>query len=174
MSDQPAQPLPDIPVQIRAYRPGDAEAIRALYRDGVIPGRVDAGNDTAADMDDVAAAYDRDRGHGFWVAENAAGEVVGMIGVQTCDADEAEVRRLRVRPDHQRRGIGSKLLETALGFCTERGYLKVKLDTHVGRVPAIKLFEKFRFRHDRTRSIKGRELKYFYLDLYRRDERLRE
>ncbi|HLL89397.1 MAG TPA: GNAT family N-acetyltransferase [Tepidisphaeraceae bacterium] len=173
MPDDPT-PLPDIPVTIRAYRGSDAAAVRALYTDGVIPGRVEAGNDTAADMDDVATAYAGADGNGFWVAENAAGQVVGMIGVQNCDADEAEVRRLRVRLDHQRRGIGSKLLETALAFCTERGYLKVKLDTHVGRVPAIKLFEKFRFRHDRTRSINGRELKYFYLDLYRRDERARD
>ena len=32
--------------------------------------------------------------------------------------------------------------------------------------PAIKLFEKFRFRHDKTRTVNGKELMYFYLDLY--------
>jgi hypothetical protein len=34
------------------------------------------------------------------------------------------------------------------------------------REPAIKLFEKFRFRHSRTRNVAGRDLLYFYLDLY--------
>jgi ribosomal protein S18 acetylase RimI-like enzyme len=54
----------------------------------------------------------------------------------------------------------------ALKFCQERDYLKVALDTHIDREPAIKLFEKFRFRHGRTRAYGGKELLFFYLDLY--------
>ena len=34
------------------------------------------------------------------------------------------------------------------------------------REHAVKLFEKFRFRHDHTRTVGGKELMYFYLDLY--------
>ena len=34
------------------------------------------------------------------------------------------------------------------------------------REPAIKLFEKFRYLHSRTRDINGKELLYFYLDIY--------
>ena len=37
------------------------------------------------------------------------------------------------------------------------------------REPAIKLFEKFRFRHNRTRNVGGKDLMYFYLDLYTQD-----
>ena len=32
--------------------------------------------------------------------------------------------------------------------------------------PAVRLFEKFRFRHSRTRKVGDKELMYFYLDLY--------
>ena len=32
------------------------------------------------------------------------------------------------------------------------------------REPALKLFEKFRFRHSRSRTVGGKELKYFYRD----------
>lgn len=36
--------------------------------------------------------------------------------------------------------------------------------------PAIRLFEKFRFRHFRTRNVGGKDLMYFLLDLYAGDE----
>ena len=72
----------------------------------------------------------------------------------------------RVRADQRRRGIGSALVEAALRFCQEKNYLKIQLDTFVDREAAIRLFEKFRFRHSRTRKVGEKELMYFYLDLY--------
>jgi ribosomal protein S18 acetylase RimI-like enzyme len=93
-----------------------------------------------------------------------------MIGVQQHEDNVGEIRRLRVRMDQRRRGIGSGLIETALKFCQENGYLKIALDTFMEREPAIKLFEKFHFRHSRTRSLNDKEIMHFYLDLYQRDE----
>ena len=58
------------------------------------------------------------------------------------------------------------LLQRALEFCRDHGYLKVTLDTWVEREPALKLFEKFNFRHDKTRESGGKQLLFFYLDLY--------
>jgi ribosomal protein S18 acetylase RimI-like enzyme len=155
----------DIPVNIRTYEPGDAEVCRVLYHQGLIGGSL-AENDSGLDIDDIPLAYLRDPGNHFWIAVNMAGEVVGMIGVQHHERSAGEIRRLRVRQDHRRRGIGSKLLETAIRFCNDRGYLKIQLDTFIDREPAIKLFEKFHFRLDRTRTLNGRELLYFYLDIY--------
>jgi hypothetical protein len=54
----------------------------------------------------------------------------------------------------------------AVKFCADHHYLKITLDTFVDREPAIKLFQKFRFHHDRTRSVGGKDLLYFYLDIY--------
>ena len=157
---------PDISVTIRPFRPDDQGACHALYSDGLLGGHHLAGNDTGFDIDDIAAAYTSRPGHCFLVAENGAGEVVGMIGVAHHDEGTGEVRRLRVRPDSQRRGIGSRLLEAALAFCAEHNYLKVTLDTHIDRAPALRLFEKFRFKHQRTRTVGEKDLMYFYLDLY--------
>ena len=157
---------PDISVTLRPFQPGDQPACRALYSDGMLGGHQLAENDTGFDIDDIAAAYTGRPGNCFLVAENGAGEVVGMIGVQHHDEGTGEVRRLRVRPDCQRRGIGSRLLEAALAFCAEHNYLKVTLDTYIDRAPAMRLFEKFRFRHQRTRTVGDKELMYFYLDLY--------
>jgi ribosomal protein S18 acetylase RimI-like enzyme len=162
----------DIPILVRDYRPADLPAVRVLYKDGLLGGTI-AQNDTGLDIDDIDAAYPRDGGSHFWVAElrhdtadARAGDVVGMVGVQRHDDNEAEIRRLRVHASLRRRGIGSKLLETAIRFCHDHGYLKITLDTWMDREPAVKLFEKFRFRHGRTRSVNGKDLLYFYLDLY--------
>ncbi|MCS7034066.1 MAG: GNAT family N-acetyltransferase, partial [Phycisphaerae bacterium] len=132
--------------------------------EGLLGGKL-AENDTGLDIDDIQSAYMCEGNH-FWVAEAPSGEVVGMIGVQQHEEGVGEIRRLRVRGDHRRRGVGSMLVEVALKFCQERNYLKITLDTFMDREPAIKLFEKFHFRHSRTKEVQGKELLYFYLDIY--------
>ena len=157
-------------ITIRSFTPHDAEVCRHLYHEALIGGHLPA-NDTALDIDDIENAYMRLPGGHFWVAENERGEVVGMIGVQQMESSEGEIRRLRVRHDHRRRGIGSALLETAIRHCREWQHLKIKLDTFIEREPAIKLFEKLKFRLTRTREVGGKTLLYFYLDLYSSDRR---
>ena len=156
-------------VVVRTFGDADYPAVRTLYVDGLLGGRIND-NDSGIDLDDIPMAYLRDGNH-FWVAcepdgTDEAGTVIGMIGVQRHEQGVAEIRRLRVRPDRRRRGVGAKLLETAIGFCHERGYLKVNLDTFVERDPAIRLFEKFQFRHGKTRQIGETQIMEFYLDLY--------
>ena len=155
---------------IRTFRADDGPACQTLYRDGLIGGKI-AENDTGLDMDDVERAYLSCRGSHFWVAQATSHpfELLGMIGVQHHEDNVGEIRRLRVRTDYRRRGIGSALVEAALKFCQDCGYLKITLDTFMEREPAVKLFEKFHFRHSRTRTIGGKEIMHFYLDLYQRD-----
>ena len=155
---------PQTPFSIRDFRKDDLPACRKLYVEGLLAGKL-AENDTGFDIDDIESAYVRPRGNHFWVAQ-IGDEVVGMIGVQAHEADCGEIRRLRVRGDHRRKGIGSALVETALRFCQEKGYLKIQLDTFVEREAAIRLFEKFRFRHSKSRKVGEKELMYFYRDLY--------
>jgi ribosomal protein S18 acetylase RimI-like enzyme len=150
---------------IRSFHGEDQEACQRLYIDGLVGGGKLAENDTGLDIDDISGAY-MSSGNHFWVAVNRSGEIVGMIGVQQHDEGVGEIRRLRVRGDHRRKGIGSRLMETALKFCNDHNYLKITLDTFMDREPAIRLFEKFHFRHSRTRELHGKELLYFYLDIY--------
>ncbi len=153
---------------IRSFKPTDHRAVKTLYTDGLLGGRL-ADNDTGFDIDDIQLAYLSTPGSHFWVAE-ADGDIVGTIGIQQLDAGVGEIRRLRVRPDCRRRGIGSALLQRVLEFCRDQGLLKVTLDTFIEREPALKLFEKFNFRHDKTRETAGKQLLFFYLDLYGSDK----
>jgi ribosomal protein S18 acetylase RimI-like enzyme len=155
----------DANFDIRPFRPQDQQACRKLYVEGLLGGQL-AENDTGLDIDDIDGAYMRPPGNHFWVATIPDNDIVGMIGVQHHEQGVGEIRRLRVRNDVRRKGLGTRLVEVALKFCQDHQYLKITLDTFMDREPAIKLFEKFRFRHDRTRSVGGKELLYFYLDIY--------
>jgi len=154
----------DISWSIRSFRPDDAQACKMLYHDALLGGTL-AENDTGADIDDIQGVYMQHAGNHVWVAESE-GQLVGMVAVQHLDEGVGEIRRLRVAPSHRRRGIGSALLERALAFCQEKEYYKITLDTFIDREPALRLFEKFRFRHDHTRNLRGKDLLYFYLDIY--------
>jgi ribosomal protein S18 acetylase RimI-like enzyme len=156
------------PVKIRSFACGDLFACTKLYREGLIGGVI-AENDTGLDIDDIERAYMSSPESHFWVAEGDDGAVWGMIGVQGDEQGVGEIRRLRVAQEHRRRGIGSALMEQALKFCQDRGYIKIALDTFMEREPAVKLFEKFHFRHSRTRKVGGKEVLHFYLDLYQTD-----
>ena len=155
----------EFPYRVRSFRASDQPACRTLYVEGLLGGKL-GDNDTGSDVDDIASGYMNADGNHFWVAEAPNGDVVGMIGVQHHEQGVGEIRRLRVAANHRRRGIGSALMEAALRFCQEQQCLKVTLDTFMEREPALKLFEKFRFRHSRTRNVGGKDLLYFYLDLY--------
>jgi ribosomal protein S18 acetylase RimI-like enzyme len=153
------------PIQIRMARPEDHPAVCALFSDGVIEGHV-RDNDTGADIDNLQEGYFSDGGaSSFWVALLDA-DVIGMIGVQRTSDDVAEVRRLRVHERFRRLGVGTRLMEQALHFCRERGYLKVVLDVRIDRGPAIALFEKFGFKLNRVRDVNRRKMLDFLLDLY--------
>ena len=159
----------ELSVLLRGFAPPDQLACAELYRAGLLGGKL-AENDSGLDVDDIQSAYMLTTGNHFWVAE-ADSKVVGMIGVQHHDEDVGEIKRLRVHPDYRRRGIGSKLIERALLWCEEHSYLKITLDTFMDREPAMKLFQKFHFLHSRTRVVNGRELHYFYLDIYQGEQK---
>ena len=160
----------DISVKVRSFEARDQAACDGLYREGLLGGTL-AENDSGLDLDNIQSVYMQTDGNHFWVAESGDGTVVGMIGVQHHEEDSGEIRRLRVHPDFRRRGIGSTLIEEALRWCEEHNYLKITLDTYMDRESAIKLFEKFHFRLNRTRVVNGRELHYFYLDIYEGDRK---
>ncbi len=153
-------------VHIRTYDAADQDSVSRLYTEGLLVGQI-PDNDTGADIEMIEQAYLESRRSHFWVAE-VDRAVVGMIGVADDENDVAEIRRLRVEPEHQDAGIANRLLEMALSFCRHHGYLKVRLDTRVDSDNgAMALFERFAFQHTRSRDVPGKEVLEFYQDIYR-------
>ena len=170
-SQPPSTPFPgdsgdrDGTDAIRPAVADDRGAVQGLFLEELKNGTL-AGNETGADLEHFELSYlDGEDDSGFWVAE-IGGEIVGMVGVQAQECGTAEIRRLRVRENLRRRGLGTALLEKALRHCRERGLLKISLDVLVDRKPALGLFEKTGFKLTREREAMDRVQLDFYFDLY--------
>jgi GNAT superfamily N-acetyltransferase len=80
----------------------------------------------------------------LWVAD-IDGATVGSIGIVRIDDGTAQLRWFMVDEGHQHKGIGSKLMETALSFCRENHYMHVFLWTFKGLDAARRLYDKTGF-----------------------------
>lgn len=128
-----------------------------------------------ADLDDVAGAY---LAGGEFLVATLRGEVVGMeafrpvdegIAALHGDVDDhaAEVKRMRVAPDHQREGIGQRLYDELERRARERGVRELVLDTMPSLTAARRFYERNGFVHERDVDVdwQGEELT---LVLYRK------
>ncbi len=151
--------------RVEPYRPGDETAVAAMHTRAARARH--AGDRWVAPqpgidrIDDIAGSY-----AAFWVAvTNDVGrdEVVGTVGVRRgvdlrqlgdpalhgrwADRDDvAELRRLRVAPEHWGHGIGRQLTETVIGWGRENGLRALALNTTTPQTPARALYEGLGFR----------------------------
>lgn len=94
----------------------------------------------------------------LWVAEleslDKVGVVVGAIVVWLV-VDEAHIATLAVHPDYRRRGIGTKLLKTALQECARLGMHTATLEVRAGNLEAQALYRRLGF------EVVGRRRAYY-------------
>jgi GNAT superfamily N-acetyltransferase len=76
-----------------------------------------------------------------WIAE-VDGNRVGCVFVVADDEDEAtaKLRILLVHPDGRGRGLGGRLVDTAVGFARDAGYARMKLWTNHPLVAARRIY----------------------------------
>ena len=72
------------------------------------------------DLLDIQTAY-FDKGDMFWIALNDSERVVGMIGTDTISESDMWLKRLYVKPDFKRNGVGSALLAVAEEYASSKG-----------------------------------------------------
>ncbi|MDB5417173.1 MAG: hypothetical protein JWP50_592 [Phenylobacterium sp.] len=124
---------PTATVLIRAARPADAAALRAVlhdtfestWRPQVTPAAAQAFRD-----EDRPAAYVAARGLRFWVAERD-GRAVGFV-----DWDGDFVNALHVRADHARTGLGAQLMDKAEAEIARAGFPAARLETDTFNAPS--------------------------------------
>ncbi|AIE88014.1 ribosomal protein S18-alanine N-acetyltransferase [Fimbriimonas ginsengisoli] len=85
-----------------------------------------------------------DHPHGIFLVAILSGEVIGYGGIWLV-IDEAHVTTIAVAQEHQRKGIGEKLMVELLRRGQEKGMLCSTLEVRAGNDPAIKLYEKLGF-----------------------------
>ncbi len=79
----------------------------------------------------------------FFVAEDS-GELIGYIGAYSV-IDEGYITNIAVLPEHRRRGIAKRLLESLITEAKEKEMSFLTLEVRAGNMPAIRLYEKLGF-----------------------------
>lgn len=74
------------------------------------------------------ALYDAQGDGRLWVAEHETGRVVGFALAELVDG-QAYLTEIDVHPEHGRRGIGTRLVETVLAWAEARGFACLQLVT---------------------------------------------
>ncbi|CAL8356076.1 unnamed protein product [Gadus morhua 'NCC'] len=102
------------------------------------------------DMQDIAASFMAQPDDCFWVAETVAtGKVVGMVAVvakKNGAERHGELFRMIVSSAIRRSGHGSRMVQTVLDFCKQRGISKVTLVTTTAQTAGVALYQKMGFK----------------------------
>jgi GNAT superfamily N-acetyltransferase len=100
----------------------------------------------AIDLSDFLNRYDRNR-DGFWTV-SLDGRIEGHITIDGIHADTqgAHLRYFIVSDVLRSKGVGNRLITTAVDFCKMKGFRQIYLWTFEGLAPARHLYDKMGFR----------------------------
>ncbi|GHO46771.1 GNAT family N-acetyltransferase [Ktedonospora formicarum] len=129
---------------LRRYMPTDQAAVEhlhvyAIQRIGAYLGRGPWDDDIYA----IEDTYLNDGGE-FLIGE-INGQFVAMGALKRTDANQAQIKRMRVHPEHQGHGYGQLVLLELEARARALGYQKLHLDTSIVQLPAQRLYEKHGF-----------------------------
>ncbi|WP_214415172.1 GNAT family N-acetyltransferase [Sphaerisporangium fuscum] len=141
---------------LRRYRWSDREAVWELHRTCLAQVGIFEGDGVYYDddMPRINQVYLADRGD-FLVGEVEGAGIVAMGGLRRLDEETAEVCRLRVHPDFQRRGFGAQVLVALEESARKLGYRALRGDTTLRQGAALELYRKFGWRELRREDRGG-------------------
>jgi ribosomal protein S18 acetylase RimI-like enzyme len=147
------------PMLIRRYQAPDNVSIKALHYAGLAQfGAVtDPYHDN--DLNDIEGTYINNGGEFLVGTRNE--EIIAMGALKRISADRAEIKRVRVRQDCQRRGYGETILLRLIELAVKTGFKELCLDSVVDNVPAQRLFDKCGFTEIRRGKVGKYDLVFY-------------
>ncbi|MCW2879168.1 MAG: GCN5-related N-acetyltransferase [Sphaerisporangium sp.] len=141
---------------LRRYRWSDREAVWGLHRTCLAQVGITHGDGVyyEDDIPHINRLYLADRGE-FLVGEVDGAGIVAMGGLRRIDDETAEMCRLRVHPDFQRRGFGTLILDALEESAAQLGYRILRGDTTLGQGAALELYRKYGWRELRREERGG-------------------
>jgi RimJ/RimL family protein N-acetyltransferase len=135
-------------IRLRSIEPDDATIFHNWNQDVEMsnnldfiwpPGSLEAQKQWAV----KAASEHREDGSYFFVIENNAGELVGMINTHACDRRSGTFRYgIAIRKEHQGKGYAKAAIRLVLRYYFEElRYQKVTVDIHADNSGSIRLHE---------------------------------
>ena len=150
-------------LEIRRYQDADNPAVLELHHlaleatGAYFPGKW---ND---DLDDIQNHYLNNGGE--FLVGILDGKIVCMGAFRRKSDTLAEIKRMRVLPEYQRRGFGQIILNQLEEKASQLGYTELCLDTTTLQVPAQKMYQKNGFTVTGRGQIPPFEVIYYHKSL---------
>ena len=115
------------------------------------------------DYNDIENIYINHRGD--FLVGTLNGEVVVTGAVKYLTSTCAEIKRIRVKPDYQRKGYGEAMLKRLIEVARELGYKTLRIDTMTTNTRAQQLFNKAGFTFSFQGKIGDYPVNFYYMDI---------
>lgn len=130
---------------IRRYHSSDHDAVVQLHKLALETLGAFINNPALdQDLKDIEMSYLNSGGE-FLVGE-LDGKIIAMGAFRKITLERAEVKRMRVHPDHQRKGFGQLIYNQLEQTARLMGYKTLFLDTSTKQIPAQKFYQKNGYR----------------------------
>lgn len=125
--------------RVRQYEPADRQQVWAVHERALRASPIAFVEDAPADRD-LTAIEEQYLDQGTFLVGLVGDDIVAIGGFQRA-GETAEIRRLRVDPDWQGQGYGSRLLSALERRAQERGVDRLVLETNAQLRAARRLYE---------------------------------
>lgn len=151
-------------LEIRQYQVSDQDAVWELHNLGLNQVGAHLGNGPwDDDVHDVLNQYINNGGE--FLVGVLDGRVVCMGALKRKSAEQAEIKRMRVHPDYQRRGFGQMILSRLEKRAAQLGFTELCLDTTTRQMPAQRLYERNGYSEVHRGRIAGLEVVFYMKDI---------
>lgn len=142
-------------VAFRGYKEDDFEQVWNLHERALTEvGAFIAGHGIwDEDLKNIPAVYDE--AGGVFVIAEAEGRVVGMGALRRVNNDTAEIKRMRVQPELQGKGLGTRMLKLLESKAKELGYKRLILDTSLQQQAALHIYTKHGYKEYKRGELGG-------------------
>lgn len=152
--------------RIRRYRWSDLDAVCGLHQIGLAQVGLAPGDGVYYDHDLARINEIYLDGGGEFLVGLVDGRIVAMGGLRRVSDREAELCRMRVHPEYQRRGYGARILARLEERALELGYRRVRCDTTSNQVAAIALYRRYGWLETGRKRVGGLTVVFFQKDLH--------
>ena len=131
-------------ITISRYVSSDQQGVKQVVLDGFKDFGFEYLEEYDSDLEDPKKHY-IDKGGMFFVLKDDE-KIIGTVAIVNKGNKVAELKRLYVDKEYQGKGFGSKLLDTAIAYCKEKGFTKLEFETNKKFTKAHLLYQKRGFK----------------------------
>ena len=148
-------------LKIRRYKESDYNDVRKLHILGLEQFKAYLGGKWDKDLDDIEKIY---LNNGDFIVGEINKKIIAMGAFKEISGKKAEIKRIRVHPDYQRKGFGQIILSNLEKKAAKRGCKILQLDTTDKQIPAQKFFEKNGYIKTKTEMLKKYNLEIIFYE----------